>query len=52
MRHAGFCQLVLLAKHGVPWDIAYGWSTARRSAALQIIEDSKIRDRDLFAGAF
>ena len=47
MRHAGFREMILLVKHGVPWELARNWSFARRSAALQILEDdsfSRMRD--------
>ena len=41
MRHAGFRDMLLLAKNGVPWNIALGWSAARRAAALAILTDQE-----------
>ena len=38
MRHAGFREQLILAKHGVPWHVASSWSPARRVAALQILQ--------------
>ncbi len=43
MRHDGFRDMVLLAKSGVPWNIAMGWSGARRAAALAILFDKDER---------
>jgi hypothetical protein len=37
MGHAGFREMVELAKNGVPWNIASSWSDARRRAALAIL---------------
>ena len=41
MKHAGFREVILLAKNGVPWDIAMNWSIARRTAALAILSDEE-----------
>jgi hypothetical protein len=32
--------VILLAKNGVPWDVALGWSPARRLAALIVIGEA------------
>lgn len=41
MRHVGFREMLLLAKSGVPWQIAMSWSSSRRSAALRILEQAE-----------
>lgn len=41
MRHAGFRDMILLAKNGVPWNVALAWSAARRAAALTILAEEE-----------
>ena len=40
MGHAGFREMLRLAKHGVPWNVAMSWTPARRAAAWAIVSES------------
>ncbi len=37
MRDSAFAQVVALATHGIPMNVAMKWSAARRFAALAVI---------------